>query len=698
MSLKVHINLILFYFTLLNQILIFGQINPNNIVIARDDYGVPHIFGKTDAEVAYGLAWAHAEDDFETIQKSYLAGNGILSKLLGIRGAGADFVTQFIGSKEIVDQFYETKISSEYKKILEAYSQGINRYAELNPEKVLLPELFPITPKKMLRYGQLQLFISSEGDYWINKVLNNDLSYRVVDQSNNLYSDDQTRGSNTFGFNSSRTKDGNTYFAINTHQPLDGPVSWYEAHLHSEEGTNIIGALFAGSPHVLSGANENLAWAHTVNRPDKTDVFVLEMHPKIKHKYRVDDSYYELEKHKAEVIIKIFGIPIKIKKKYYESIYGPTLKNKLGYFSIRTPALFEIRSLEQWWRMNKAKSFTEFYNILKMKTLPGYNIGYADKNDTIFYMSNGLIPIRAKGYDWKNIVPGNTKETLWTETYDIEELPQVLQPNSGYFYNANHSPFFSTSNNENPKKEDFSTDMGFETFNNNRSTRLYSLIEEKPTLDYNDFKRIKYDNTLPKPLKYSWMDINALFNINPEKYPEVSNILKQIQEWNLKADADSYGAGAYAIFYSKLGKYYRVLPEPKVFPKTFIINALKETKSHMLKYFGKEKVKLGEFQKLVRGSKEIPIFGLRDIITAMASVPYKDGKARVTAGESYIELVKFTKSGTEIESIISYGSSDNPNSPHYDDQMEEYASFKTKKMTLDKEEVLLNAKVIYSPK
>jgi len=690
----------LFYFFLFSISISssFSQVNPKNIEIVRDHYGVPHIFSKTDAELAYGLAWAHSEDDFETIQKAYLAGNSLLSKLIGIKGSGADFVTQFIGSKKLIDKLYESKISKEYKKILSAYAQGLNRYAELNPDKVLLNELFPLNPKKLLRYAQLQLFISSEGDYWVNKVLKNDLNYKVVDQSNNLYSNQETRGSNVFGFNSSRTKDGNTYLAINTHQPLDGPVSWYEAHLCSEEGTNILGALFAGSPHVLIGANENIAWSHTVNRPDKTDVFALEMHPRFKKKYKVDNNYYDLEVHKAELNIKILGFPIKFKKKYYRSIYGPTLKNKSGYYSIRTPSLFEIRAMEQWWRMSKAKNFTEFYNILKMNSLPGYNIGYADKNDTIFYISNGLIPKRKDGYDWKNVVPGNTKKTLWTEIYKTENLPQVLQPKSGYFYNANHSPFLSTSEKENPKKNSFSKNMGFETFNNNRSTRLYELIEEKKELDYNEFKKIKYDNSLPNPLSYSWMDINALFDIDPNKYPEISNILNQIQKWDRKTDVNSYGAGAYAIFYVKMRKYYRKLPEPKIFPKTFLIEALKDTKQHMLKFFGKEKVKLGEFQKLVRGSKEIPIFGLRDVITAMSSVPYKNGKTRVTAGESYIELVKFTKDGPQIESVISYGASDNPNSPHFNDQMEIYSKFKTKKMSLDREMVLLNAKKIYNPK
>ena len=137
---------------------------------------------------------------------------------------------------------------------------------------------------------------------------------------------DIVKGSNTFAFNSAKTKDGNTYLAINTHQPLDGPTSWYEVHLCSQEGTNIIGALFAGSPNVLIGANRNIAWAHTVNIPDKTDVYALEMHPKKKKYYRVDDEYLKLKKYKAKLLVNVLGIPFKFNRKYYESIYGPTLK------------------------------------------------------------------------------------------------------------------------------------------------------------------------------------------------------------------------------------------------------------------------------------------------------------------------------------------------------------------------------------
>ena len=666
-----------------------AQFDPLNIEIVRDDYGVPHIFAPTDAEVAYGFAWAHSEDDFHTIQIAYLAGNGLLSKHLGNKGLGADFLSDFIGSDALVKQEYASKISEDYKKVVRGYAAGLNAYAKAHPEEVLVPELFPVTPHKMMRYAQLQLFISSKGDKWVSAINDNRTQYR--------FSPDEMRGSNTFGFNRSKTGGEGTFLAINTHQPLDGPVSWYEAHLCSEEGTNILGAAFAGSPNILIGSNEQLAWAHTVNQPDKTDVFALQMHPSKKLHYRVDDAYLRLEKKYAKLRVKVLGIPIRVKKKYFESIYGPTLKNKNGYFAVRTPALFEIRALEQWWRMNKARNFSEFYKALKMKALPGYNIGYADKNDTIFYISNGLIPKRNPDFDFSNVTPGNTRKTLWTTTYDIGELPQVLQPKAGYFYNANHSPFLSTATAENPDPQNFAEDMGFEDYDNNRSKRLKELIDNTPTVGYKDFKRIKYDNSYPQSFHFSWMDISVLEQMDADKYPDISPLIRRIQTWDRKTDASSFGAGAFGVFYYRLKEYYAQLPSPKVFSEALLVKALRDTKAYMLKHFQTTDVRLGDFQKLVRGKKELPIFGLPDVITAMSAQDHTDGKVKVVSGESYIELVRFDEDGVHIESAISYGSSDHPDSPHYDDQMEIYAKFETKPMTLDKEKVYAQAVRVYHP-
>ena len=666
----------------------YSQINPENIDIVRDQFGIPHIFGKTDAEVAYGLAWANAEDDFNTIQEAYLAGNAMLSNYIGLKGAPADFITQFIGSKELIDEKIG-EISNDYLKVISAYAQGLNSYAEKNPDKVLYKKLFPITPKMMMMYSQLQLFISNQGADWAGRILNNDTQDDYLDQN--------LTGSNVIAMNSNKTDNGETFLAINTHQPLEGPTSWYEVHLNSEEGTNIIGTLYPGTPHILIGVNENLGWSHTVNYPDKTDVFKLRMVDN--KKYIVDGEEYELEKLKAKIHIKILGIPIKINRKYFKSIYGPTLKNKLGYYSIRTPTFFNVRALEQWWRMGKSKNFTEFYNTLKMKQIPGFNIGYADKYDTIFYISNGIIPKRAEGFNWKGIVPGDTKKTLWTDYYDIEDLPQVIQPKAGFIYDANHSPFKSTSAEENPKEEDYSERMGYETYDNNRSTRLIELIESYDKISYEDFKDIKYDNSFPTKFNYSFMDISVIENLTIDPNNDLFEILDIIQKWNRKTDIYSQGAGVYGVLYYQLIRNYRneIQTNNNTVSEETLLSAMVDTNSYLIDNFGSINITLGDFQKLVRGDKELPIWGLPDVITAMSSRPYKDGKREVIQGESYIGLVRFNERGPILESVISYGNSDNPNSDHYTDQMELYSKFKTKKMTFDKENIYREAKSIYNP-
>ena len=668
----------------------FSQINPDHIEIVRDNYGVPHIYAPTDAEVAYGFAWAQAEDHFKLIQEGYLAGNGLLGKLIGLKGAGADFLTQLIQSEETVNKYYNT-LDKKFIALAEAFAAGLNAYSKKHPEEILEKKLFPLTVKKLLRYTQLQLFISNEADKLVSGIVNNSLSwpYKIEEDS---------KGSNFIAVSRNRTGSDETFLAINTHQPLEGPTSWYEAHLVSEEGTNIIGAAFPGTPCILTGANEYLGWTHTVNYPDKADVFALQMHPKKKDVYLVDGKPYTLEKFKAKLTVKFLGINIPIKKKFYKSIYGPTLKNKTGVYSVRTPSTTNITAIEQWWKMNKATNFSEFYEALEMKALPGYNVGYADRNDTIFYISNGKIPIRAEGYDWRDVVPGNTRETLWDTYYDIKDLPQVVKPKSGFVYNANHSPFKSSSEADNPIAENFAKEMNFETYDNNRSTRLLQLLEEEERIDYKRFKRIKYDHQLPTPLQYNYMDLNPLFDMKVADYPEVSTLLTDIQNWDRITNPTSYGAGAYASLYYQLTPFYYKLGKDRVFTKEALYEALKITKAHLKTYFNAERIQLGEFQKLVRGNKELPIFGLPDVVTAMRGQPYKEGKIKITHGESYIGLVRFTPNKTYFESVISFGNSRRPESPHYTDQMELYSNFETKTMSFDRSDVMKTAKRVYAPK
>jgi acyl-homoserine-lactone acylase len=662
-----------------------AQINPSKIDIIRDKYGAPHIFGKTDPEVAYGLAWAHAEDDFETIQQSLMAGKAMLAQYQGKKGASIDYIVHLLRIPELVEERYETDLAPDFKKLLEGYSAGLNAYAAKHPKEVLLKKIFPVTPKDMVQYSVLQLCVLSGADKALAAIFGGTVP---------LLENYKTQGSNAFAFNSNKTTDGKVYLAINAHQPLEGPVAFYEAHLSSEEGWNILGANFPGAPSILHGVNEHLGWAHTVNDPDKLDVYQLEINQDKKTQYKFDGKWETLEEKVAPLKVKIAGLKINIKKKAYWSKYGPTIITDRGTFSIRMPAQMDIRGLEQWYRFNKAKNFTEFKAAVNMKAIPGYNIVYADKYDTIYYISNGRIPVRDKNYNWKITLPGNTSATLWNQLHPIEALPQVLQPKSGFVYNTNHSPFHSTEGSENPRVTDIT--MGYETLENNRSKRFEEMLKPLNKVNYEDFKRIKFSRQFPSNFYFPYT-IDTLFLLDETKYTDIADLISNLKTWDKIGNAESVGAGTIFMVTHTVYDNRALYLKQKTITENQAVEILRAAKNKMLTSFNRTNLQLGDIQKLVRGNMVLPLPGLPDVLAPMYSIPYKDGMYKGNQGDAYIELVRFTKDGPIIESLNVYGASARKNSPHYTDQMDMYVKQQTKTMTLNKATVYQQAVKKYNP-
>lgn len=671
---------------------LFAQINPDNIKIVRDKWGVPHIYAKTDAEVSYGLAWANAEDDFKTMQLTMLAGKGMVGKLKGKDGATIDYVVALLRCREVVEEQYDKALSPEYKALIEGYVAGINAYAAKHPEEVLVKGSFPTNTKEYTTSTVLSLSMISGVDAVLQKIFKRKV--KTLD-------DFKAAGSNAIAISSSKTADGSAYLAINPHQPLEGPVAWYEAHLCSEEGMNILGALFPGGPVIFVGVNENLGWTHTVNYQDKVDVFQLEMNPANKKQYKFDGKWETLEAKKVKLKVKMGAFMIPVKKEALWSKYGATIQTEQGTFSVRFSANQDIRGIEQWYKMDKARNFSEFYKAMSMTAIPGFNTIYADKHDTIFYVSNGKIPFRAEGYDWKNTIPGNTSKTLTTTFHPLKDLPQYVNPPSGYLFNANHTPFNATGVKDNLKAKDFDQTMGYETKDNNRSIRFQEMFSEYDKISFEDFKRIKFDGQLPQGKLYFPANTDVLFQLNSAEYADIQSLIETLNSWDRKTNVESKGAAVFLVmlnyFTKELGKKEEIADH--VISKDEAVAAFRHVNAYMKQYFGRTDITLGELQKLVRGNIEKPSWGLPDVITAMHSKPYKDGKLNVTQGESYIGLIKFPKEGLpEIETIINFGQSTHADSPHFADQMDLYLEHKTKKMTLDKAEVMKTAVRTYSPK
>lgn len=674
----------------------FAQVNPENIDIVRDEFGVPHIYGTTDKEATFGLAWAHSEDNFKTIQETFLPAVGKLGLHSGKDGVTLDYVVQLLKCRETAEREFKN-LSEEVKAVIEGYVEGINAYAAAHPDEVLVKNSFPMSVMDYLTGYNLVIHFFSDTGQTLQALFGDNVE--PLKELGDEKEKEKAIGSNAFAISKNKTADGKTYLNVNTHQPLEGPFSWYEAHVNSDEGWNMLGSLFPGSPFPMIGSNENLGWTHTFNYPDLVDIYQLEMHPKKKNTYKIDGAWKKLEVTKAKLKLKVLGIKIGVKRAVLWSDHGPVVKNKSGYFAFRSNALENISSIDQWYQMNKSTSWSDFKSAIEIEGLPRFNVMYADREDNIYYLSSGKIPQRKDGFDWKNVLPGNRSDLITQGYIPVDQLPQILNPANGYLFNTNNTPFNAAHPDDNLNESDFDKNIGYMERENNRSMRFVELIAQYPTLSYENFKRIKYDTQYPDSL-IGLFQLNDVFALTPEDHPELKELITLIQQWDRKATIDNIGAAQWSIYYKALVKKaneYDLYGAEKIHDSV-VLEVLTISQEHLLTHFGKVNITLGEQQVHVRGEKEIPISGLVDMIAAMSTEPYKNGTVKAVSGESYIMLARYSDQGVELETILPYGESCDPKSEYFTDQMQCYADQVLKPMTLNKTKIYNNAVRVYHPK
>ncbi|MCW3124434.1 MAG: hypothetical protein JWO03_92 [Bacteroidetes bacterium] len=631
----------------------------------------------------------------------FLAGKKMAGRNLGKDGAIIDYAVNLLRVRELVDERYEKDLSPHVREIIEAMTAGVNQYAKLHPDEVLIKKAFPASPHDIVAGYVLAESLLSGVDGPLKRI--------VAGTQPEIPFAEKGKGSNGIAFNSAKTKDGATYLDINSHQPLEGPLSWYEIHLCSEEGWNIMGGTFHGGVTVFHGVNEYLGWAHTVNNFDGVDVFQLQPDPKKKKThYLVDGVSYPLEVKTAWLHVNLakkgkFILPVG--KKVWWSKYGATLVTKKGMFAIRLGANTNVKTNEQYFQINNSHKYTELRKALDIQGAAMMTTVYADRYDTIMCLSNGLVPVRAKGYDWLNTVPGNTSKTLWTTYHPESDLPQVVNPKSGYVFNFNNSAFDCTAPEDDPKPANYDPTMGYTMTPTSRSLRFNEIIKKYNKVDWNDFLALKYDEGYGKDIHFfKDFPIEDLFSINPETYPDIADVLAKVKVWNAYRLAPVTDSN-FAVVYKTMWNLYSdskddMIPALNKDAKArndFFVASLRKTKLEMLRDFGTLNIALGDLQRHQRGDVDLALGGGPDMIRAAYPQPYKNGRFRTFVGDSYIMLIKFTKKGPEVHTVAPYGSSNKANSKHYTDQMKLYVNKQTKLMTFDKATIYKNAEKVYHP-
>ncbi len=672
-------------------------VNPEDVTIVRDKWGVPHIFGKTDADAAYGLAWANAEDDFFTMQELVITAKGYAGRLMGVEGAERDFFSHTLGYRERIEQDFHL-LSDEYVRYLEGYCQGINAYAAAHKNEVRVKGVFPVNPKDVVGgyMFALSALIGTPG--YVSRIVDGTYDRDLPS--------DKPYGSNAFAFNSNITEDGSSMLCINPHQPVTGPFSWYEAHVCSEEGLNIHGAMFPGSSTVFLGNNENLGWAHTFNHLDLVDVFQLDMHPKKKNTYKFNGEWRKLEKRPVWLKVKLAkGLVFPVKRMTYWSAFGATLRSPDGnFYAVKLPANERIRVGEQWYRMDKASNYDEFYEALQMESISMFNIIYADNADNVLYLNNCVMPKRHEGVDYSKVVRSNSDRTLWSDFHHVEDLIQTRNPKCGWVFNTNNNPVHATAKDEWQNLSDYPSYFGVsDNGENNRAERFLELMREREseTISFERMKEMKFDYEFPACGAFQ-NSIENLFHMNPKDYPELAPLITMINEWDKRGSKDNKGAGAYLITFQKVfsmmgfadGEFKRAVN----IPDTTYIKALRWAKKEIDTHFNGEIPKLGEVQRHVRGDVNLPLAGFPDALAANYNQEWKDGRYKPYVADSYVHFAQW-KDGklVRMETLHPFGASNRPNSPHYTDQMQLYADQRTKTMTLDKDRIMAEAESIYHP-
>ena len=274
-------------------------------------------------------------------------------------------------------------------------------------------------------------------------------------------------------------------------------------------------------------------------------------------------------------------------------------------------------------------------------------------------MPNFRVVTRIDKYNWRSTLPGNTSATLWTEFKSEQELPQYINPPSGYLYNTNHSPFLATDTKYNLDGNNFDRNDGFERYHNNRSQRVTELMTGVGKLDYAMAMRIKFDQQLPAQLQYPY-GIDTMLNITSNDYPALKDVITNFQQWDRKAGTNSKGAAVFLLVYDFVARKLAGAPSRQL-TKAESIETYQYVNDYMMKNFGKTDLALGDIQKLVRGDDVRPAWGLPDVLTAAYTEPYKDGMRKVVSGDAYICFVRYPKNGLPlIESINTFGASSNP--------------------------------------
>ncbi|RPJ84441.1 MAG: acylase [Acidobacteria bacterium] len=693
-----------------NQEATSGDRQAEGVTIVRDNWGIPHVYGKTDADAVFGLMYAQAEDDFNRVETNFLNSMGQLAEAEGESAVYRDLRMKLFIDPDAMKALYRES-PPWLKALMDAWADGLNLYLETHPK---------VTPRVIKRFEPWMALTFSEGSIGgdIERVNLRELeafygpgqatsvpsapgsaAVLVSGSPSDFPSDPvytEPSGSNGIAIAPSNTVNGKALLLINPHTSFFFRA---EAQMVSEEGLNAYGAITWGQFFVYQGFNDRAGWMHTSSSVDNIDEY-LETIVK-----RSDGLYYRYGSEERPLLARKVIVPYKTASgmssrdfTVYRTHRGPIVR-KSGDKWVSVRLMEEpLKALIQSFTRTKARSYKAFRETMELHTNSSNNTIYADADGTIAYFHANFVPERNSRFDWSRPVDGSNPATDWRGVHDIEETPFLLSPPSGWLYNTNNSPWSAAGPNS-PRKADYPAyvDPGSE---NARGVHAIRVLDNKKGFTLDSLIAAAYDSYLPAfqdqvpALVRAW---DRLAAADPLKN-KLSEPIAALRGWDLRWGVKSVPTSLAVYWGEEVGR--RVSADArkagvsadqyvaKMASDRQLLDALSEATLRLTSDFGTWETPWGDINRFQRISPAI----VHPFDDAKPSIPVGFTSARWgslasfgartypgtkkmygTSGNSFVAVVEFG-SRVQAKAVSAGGQSGDPSSPHFNDQAGRYAT------------------------
>ncbi len=693
------------------------QDQAQNIEIIRDDYGVPHIYGKTDADAVFGLLYAQCEDDFNRVEQNYIWAIGRLAEVEGKDALYSDLRAKLFMTEAEAKANYE-KSPKWLKELCDAFADGINYYLHIHPE---------VKPKLLTRFEPWMPMYFSEGSIGgdIERISTRKIkafyeSQMEVPQAAliSIQQEEEMaepQGSNGIAISGELTQSGNAMLLINPH------TSFYfrgEVHVVSEEGLNAYGAVTWGQLFVYQGFNEKTGWMHTSTYTDVMDEFkenITSLDGNIMYQYGEELRPVEV----SEISLKYQDGDTLKTRSYpaYRTHHGPITHMADGMWTASAMMWEPVKALKQSFIRTKQDGYKGFREMMDIRTNSSNNTVYADAEGNIAYFHGNFVPKRDVSFDYSKPVDGFNPKTDWQGLHTVDENILVLNPKNGWIQNCNSTPYTSAAE-FSPKKEDYPYYMSRDQ-ENFRGVHAIELLKDRNGYTLDSLIKIAHDPYLPA---FRALIPGLIKAYDREINKDMKGAIETLRKWNYTTSKESVAmtlAHFYAINYFKLGKRLPGLSSMELIeywgndsPDSEKLTVFLATLLELSQKFDTWQLPWGEVNRYQRLSGDIrqnfddskpsiPIgfaSGTWGALAAYGARYTTEGAKKLygTRGNSFVAAVEFGEK-VKAKTILAGGQSGNPDSPHFDDQIQKYADVDWKDVLYYREDVLKRAKKTYKP-